>query len=79
MFGVVYFLLLLSTALVNCKRISLIQNVTLIPRYQWNSTQINNHTYQQCLCMSTLSFIGLNWFPNNTCQLFYSFSVTYEI
>jgi hypothetical protein len=29
--------------------------------------------------MSTLSFVRFNWFPNNTCQLFYSFSVTYEI
>jgi hypothetical protein len=29
--------------------------------------------------MSVPSFVAFNWFPNNTCQLFYTFPITYKI
>ncbi|CAF2748269.1 unnamed protein product [Rotaria sp. Silwood2] len=59
--------------------IPFIQNVTLIPKYNWNSTTITNKTCEQCLCIATSIFVALNYFPNNTCQLFYTFPISYKI
>ena len=40
---------------------------------------VTNHTVQQCLCLSISTFVAFNWYPNNTCQLFYTFPITYKI
>ncbi len=79
MFSLIIALLLFPIVFVSCVRIPFIQNVTLIPRYQWNSTTVINQTCEQCLCIAIPSFVAFNCFPNNTCQLFYTFPITYKI
>lgn len=74
-----YLGILLSIVWIDGSSIPFIRNVTLIPRYQWNSTTITNSTIHQCLCLSASSFVAFNWYPNNTCQLFYTFPITYKI
>ncbi|CAF2513314.1 unnamed protein product [Rotaria sp. Silwood2] len=79
MFSFIYSILLFSIASISCIQIPFIQNVTLIPKYNWNSTTITNKTCEQCLCIATSIFVALNYFPNNTCQLFYTFPISYKI
>lgn len=71
--------LIFSIILVNSFQIPYINNATLKPGYTSNSTLLVNVTYDQCLCQSSLSYPAVNWFPNNTCQLFLIFPPTYRI
>ena len=71
--------MILPIILVNSIQIPYINNVTLQPGYTSNSTLIINKTSDQCLCLSTLSYPAVNWFPNKTCQLFFVFPPTYKI
>ena len=70
---------LLSVASINCSSVPFIRNVALVSRYESNSTIVTNSTIEQCLCLSASSFVAFNWYPNNTCQLFYSFPIRYTI
>ena len=79
MFGIIRSLLLIQVICAHNIHIPFIANVTLIPRYRWNSTTVNDQTIQQCFCLSMPSFVAFNWYPNNTCQLFYTFPLTYKI
>jgi hypothetical protein len=71
--------LILPIILVNSIQIPYIDNNVLIPGYSSNSTLTYNQTKDQCLCLSSLSYPVINWFPNNTCQLFRVFPPTYQI
>ena len=75
-----YFVFLLSTiTVVNSIQIPFIQNITLVPRYLWNSTTVSNQTLHSCICLSLSSYVAFNWFSNNSCQLFHTFPITYRI
>jgi len=72
-----YFVFLLSTiTVVNSIQIPFIQNITLVPRYLWNSTTVSNQTIHSCICLSLSSYVAFNWFSNNSCQLFHTFPIT---
>lgn len=71
--------LILSIIPVNSIEIPYIDNVILEPGYTSNSTWFINQTFDQCFCLSSLSYPAMNWFPNNTCQLFLTFPPTYRI
>jgi hypothetical protein len=60
MLSLIYFVPLLFIGYIKCIPISSIRNVTLVPRYQWNSTTVIDHTYEECLCMSMPSFVAFN-------------------
>ena len=79
MVGIITSLLLTQVICAHNIHIPFIANVTLIPRYRWNSITVNYQTIQQCFCQSMPSFVAFNWYPNNTCQLFYTFPRTYKI
>ena len=79
MFYIATSLLLLRIISVHSIHVPSIVNVTSIPRNRWNTTTVANHTIQQCLCLSSSSFVAFNWYPNNTCQLFHTFPRTYKI
>lgn len=76
---VVACLSLFANLIVNSIEIPFIKNVTLIPRYNWNSTMMTNQTLDNCICFSLESFVAFNWFPNKTCELFVTYSKTYQI
>lgn len=71
--------LFLSCILVDSVQIPFIDNATLEPGYISNSTLILNKTFDQCLCISSLSYVGLNCFSNRTCELFLTFPPVYRI
>jgi hypothetical protein len=71
--------LLLSIHLVNSIPIPFIQNVTLHTGYFENRSQLINGTCNKCLCMSPFSYSAINCYPNNTCQLFSTFPISYRI
>jgi hypothetical protein len=71
--------LLLPIILVDSIRIPFIDNATLKAGYSLDSIVVANQTRDQCLCKSSLSYPAVNWFPNNTCQLFVTFPPTYRI
>ncbi|UJR08005.1 hypothetical protein I4U23_012283 [Adineta vaga] len=75
----VIYCLILPIIPVNLRQIPYIDNVFLKPGYTSNSTIFNNRTIAECLCASSLSYPVINWFPNNTCQIFYAFPPTYQI
>ncbi|CAF1165860.1 unnamed protein product [Adineta ricciae] len=75
----IVYCVILTIISVNCRQIPHINNVFLQPGYTSNSTTISNQTLSQCLCVSSLSCPAVNWFPNGTCQVFYSFPPTYRI
>jgi len=71
--------LLISIHLVNSIPIPFIQNATLHTGYFENRSQLINGTCNECLCMSQFSYSAVNCYPNNTCQLFLTFPVSYQI
>lgn len=79
MFLAIYLGILFSITSIDCSSMPFIRDATVIPRHQWNSTTVTNHTINQCRCLSVPSFVAFNWYPNNTCQLFYTFPRTYKI
>ena len=76
---VIFLAILLSISSIDCSSVPFIRNVHLVPRQQWNTSIVSNYTVQQCLCLSASSFIAFNWYPNKTCQLFYTFPIRYII
>ena len=56
-----------------------IANVTLVPSDQLNSVIVTNYTIRRCICLYISSFVAFNWYPNNSCQLFYALPTTYTI
>jgi hypothetical protein len=79
MFHLYYVPFLLLFVCITCIPIPFISNVILFPRYISNFTFVHNQSIEQCLCLSLPSFMAFNWFPNNTCQLFVTFPITYRI
>ena len=74
-----HFAYLLLPFCITCTPIPFISNVILFPRYLSNFTFVHHQSIEQCLCVSLPSFVAFNWFPNNTCQLFVTFPVSYRI
>ncbi|CAF1034266.1 unnamed protein product [Adineta steineri] len=61
-------------------KIPFINNTVFIPTSNTDITIITNQTCSQCLCfILNSSYIALNCLPNDTCQLFNTFSRTYTI
>ena len=76
---IVFILIILHwlTALTAIK-IPFVRNITLVPKFDWNSTTLQNHTCIECLCLTVLTNVtALNCFPDNTCQLFFTIPRTY--
>jgi hypothetical protein len=71
--------LFLLIHLVNSIPIPFIQNATLHTGYFENRSELINGTCNECLCMSPFSYSAINCYPNNTCQLFSTFPVSYQI
>ncbi|CAF1049438.1 unnamed protein product [Adineta steineri] len=63
----------------NSIQIPYIDNAILQSRSNSNDVFLSNKTCDQCLCISFLSYSILNCLPNNTCQLFSIFPLTYQI
>ena len=64
---------------INSVRIPFIQNATLIPLSASNSSVFYNYTSDECLCEGVFSYSALNYFENNTCQLFPNVPRAYRI
>jgi hypothetical protein len=61
-------------------RITFIQNVTLVTTSYFNNTLIANSTCFNCLCiLLSFSYAALNCLPNNTCHLFTTFPLRYQL
>lgn len=71
--------LLLIVITVRTFQIPYIDNASFISISNSNSLLINNQTCEQCLCLTNVSYLALNCFPNNTCQFFLTYSRTYKI
>lgn len=61
-------------------RIPFVRNVTLVLKFDWNTTTLQNHTCIECLCSTVLTNVtALNCFSNNTCQFFFTVPRTYNL
>ena len=65
--------------LIESVSISFIVDVVLEPECQSNYTVIHNQSIEQCICSAYPEFIGMNWYGNNSCLLFYNFPTKYSL
>jgi hypothetical protein len=75
----ILFIGLFLFVVVNTIQIPFIDNVIFAAISNSSSTLITNRTCNQCLCMSYSSYMALNCFANNTCQLFSTFPRAYKL
>ena len=79
MFLSLFILLAWFTAIATIK-IPFVSNVTLVSKFPWGTTMLQNHTCSECLCLTVLSNVtALNCFPNSTCQLFFTVPRSYKL
>ena len=71
--------LIISIVVVIPIQIPFINNAIFLGISDSNNIIFVNRTCHQCLCLSNSSYIALNCFPNNTCQFFRAFPITYKI
>ncbi|CAF0788416.1 unnamed protein product [Adineta ricciae] len=75
----IFRLLFLTIIAVHPIQIPFIDQAILIAKSTTNMTILTNQTCQQCLCRFHSAYTALNWFSNNTCQLFYSYPRVYTV
>lgn len=73
------YIVLFLIGCINSTMIPSVNNITLVPLTDTNSTTLYNITCDQCLCKTVPTHAVLNCFPNDTCQYFLTIPSLYRI